>query len=105
MRFSKLFRVKEGKLERVRDWMNELSTSRQEEALGTFEYENVTREVVAIFKGNDGHHYLIGLNEVTEPSRTADPTVSINQEHSKFKKECLEPISEKGEVLFDLQAG
>lgn len=103
MRFSKLFRVREGKLNRVREWMNELNTSRREEALGTFEYENVTREVVALFEGNDGHYYLIGLNEVNEPSRTADPTVPINQEHSQFKKECLEPITDRGQILLDLR--
>lgn len=105
MYFSKLFKVKEGKLERVREWMETINTSRREEAIATFEYENVTREIVTLFEGLDGSYYLVGLNEVIEPYRTGDPSIKINQEHVEFKKECLEPISKKGEVLSDLQAG
>ena len=102
--FSKLFRVKEGKLERVKEWMSILSSSRRKEAIETFEYENVKREVVVVFQGDDGSHYLIGLNEASSDYRAGDPDVSINQEHSEFKKECLEPVSKNGQVLLDLSA-
>ncbi|MBU1293055.1 hypothetical protein KJ819_03265 [Patescibacteria group bacterium] len=104
MHFSKLFRVKAGKLERVLAWMETLATGRREEAIATFNYENVTREVVTLFEGEDGSYYLIGLNEAREPYRTGDPDVQINQEHAAFKKECLDPISKKGRVLLDLRA-
>ncbi len=102
MYFSRIFKVKDGKLLRLKEWMEQLSTVRRSEAINTFEYENVTREIFVYFKGHDGNNYVIGLNEANEPYRSAEPTVPINQEHNSIKKECLEPISEKGEVWLDL---
>ena len=104
MYFSRIWRVKEGKVEKFRDWMKLLSTSRQEEAIATFAYEHVTREVFVEFAGDDGRTYVIGLNEATEPPRHGDPNVPINQEHRAIKEECLEPITKAGEVLLDLKA-
>lgn len=69
----------------------------------------MTREVFALFKGNDGNYYAIGLNEVEDgPNAPAtpgksDPTVLINQEHNAMKKECFEGFSEGGEVVVDLE--
>src|SRR6266481_3139595 len=99
MRFSKLLKVKEGKLDRVKEWMDTLGGARRQEAIDTFDYEDVTREVFTLFKGHDGNYYVIGLNEVGVNPRPSDKSVKINQEHSAFKSECLEPISENGEVL------
>lgn len=65
MRFSKLFKVREGKLDRLKDWFEVLSGDRKDEAIATFEYENVSREVFVLFRGQEGDHYVIGLNEVT----------------------------------------
>lgn len=104
MHFSKIFRVREGKLATLRQWFAVLSNERKEEAIATFEYENVSREVFVLFRGNDGHEYVIGLNEVTGEHKKGDPAVKINQEHTKILKECLEPISDNGEVLLDLSA-
>tara|TARA_B100001989_G_C24536339_1_gene464636 strand:- start:1656 stop:1970 length:315 start_codon:yes stop_codon:yes gene_type:complete len=104
MHFSRLLKVKEGKLETLKDWFYVLGGDRKEEAIATFEYENVSREVFALFKGRDGHHYVIGFNEVTGEYRKGDPEVKINQEHTKILKECLEPVSENGSVLLDLSA-
>lgn len=102
MHFSKIFKVKEGKLDTLQQWFGVLSNERREEAIVTFDYENVSREVLVLFKGNDGNDYVIGLNEVTGEQRKGDPKVKINQEHAKILKECLEPISENGKVLLDL---
>ena len=102
MYFSRIFKVKEGKLENIKDWFNQLSTSRKEEAVATFQYEGVTREVFVLFKGNDGNHYVIGFNEALDVPKKSDPSVLINQQHTAIKQECLEPISDRGETLMDL---
>lgn len=104
MHFSKIFRVREGKLDTLKEWFDVLSNERKEEAIATFAYENVTRETFALFKGNNGQHYVIGLNEVSGQHRKGDSEVKINQEHTKVRQECLEPISENGEILLDLIA-
>ena len=102
MHFSKILRVKEGKLNTVRQWFEVLSHERREEAVATFAYENVEREVFVLFKGHEGEHYVIGFNEVSGEHKKGDPGVQINREHNKIRQECLEPISENGEVLLDL---
>ena len=103
MHFSRIFKVKEGKLEKLRQWFQVLGSERRDEALATFEYENVSREIFVLFKGHDGANYVIGMNEVTGEHRKGDPEVKINQEHTSIKAECLEPVSERGEVLLDLR--
>jgi hypothetical protein len=102
MHFSKLFRVKVGKLDTLKQWFDVLSNERAEEAIATFAYENVTRETFVLFKGDDGEYYVIGFNEVSGKHKKGDPEVQINQEHIKVRQECLEAISENGEVLLDL---
>ncbi len=105
MHFSKLFKIKEEKVEKIRDWFAQLSGLRRAEAIATFGYENITREAFVIFKGTDGNQYVTGFNEITENATEpgpSDKTVSINLEHKAIMRECLEPISESGEVLMDL---
>ena len=102
MHFSKIFRVREGKLDTLKQWFEVLSGERKDEAVATFAYENVSREVFVIFKGYDGTNYVVGLNEVTGEHRKGDPAVKINQEHRAIMEECLERISENGEILLDL---
>lgn len=80
-----------------------LGGDRREEALATFEYENVRREVFVLFKGYNDENYVIGYNEVNGEPQSGDGAVKINQEHSRVREECLEPISERGEVLLDLK--
>jgi hypothetical protein len=103
MHFSKILRVKEGKLDIIKQWFKVLDGERREEAIATFVYENVEREVFVLFKGNDGEHYVVGLNEVNGEHKKGDPSVQINQEHNSIRQECLEPISGNGEVLLDLR--
>jgi len=102
MHFSKILKVKEGKLETLKEWFKVLGGDRKEEVIRTFEHENVAREVFVLFKGREGQDYVIGVNVITGEHRKGDPEVKINQEHTKILKECLEPISENGEVLLDL---
>jgi len=104
MHFSKLFRVKEGKVDILKQWFAVLSKERKEEAISTFKYENVEREVFVLFKGDEGEYYVIGLNEHSGLRKTGDPTVKINQEHTRILVECLEKISDNGEMLLDLSA-
>ena len=80
-----------------------LGGDRREEALATCEYENVKREVFVLFKGHSDENYVIGYNEVNGEPQSADGAVKINQEHSRVREECLEPVSERGEVLLDLK--
>lgn len=87
----------------IKSWFKVLSGDRKEEAIATFEYENVSREVFVLFSGHNGNSYVVGLNETTGEHRGGDPDVKINQEHTKILKECLEPVSDNGSVLLDLQ--
>jgi hypothetical protein len=103
MHFSKLFRVKDGKLDILKQWFAVLGNERREEALATFSYENIEREVFVLFKGNDGENNVISFNEANGEHRKGDTEVKINQEHNKIKLECLEPISDNGEILLDLR--
>ncbi len=102
MYFSKIFKVKEGKLETIKEWFKQLDTARRDEAVATFAYEGISREMFVLFAGNDGNHYVIGLNESNGTPGPSDPDVAINQEHSAIKKECLESVSAPGEILMDL---
>lgn len=105
MYFSRIFKVKEGKLDKLKEWFNILDSERREEAISTFSFEKVTREVFVLFKGNSGDYYVIGLNETEDGNEPgpSDPNVKINIEHKEVKRECLESISENGEILMDLK--
>lgn len=102
MHFSKIFRVKERKLDELKSWFNVLSDERKDEAIATFEYENVEKEVFVLFKGNDGENYVIGFNQVNGDYRKGDPKVKINQEHREVMERCLEKTTSDGEILLDL---
>lgn len=103
MYFSKLFKIKDGKLEVFRDWMDQLGTARRDEALATFAFEHVSREIFVLFRGLDNTHFVIGLNEANGTPGESDASLPINQQHAAIKKECLEVISEPGEILLDLK--
>ena len=103
MYLSRIFKVREGKLDKITEWFTLLRTTRSKEAVATFECEGVSREVWALFKGIDGNHYVIGLNEAEGIPQKGDLSIQINQEHRAMKEECLEPISDPGKVLMDLR--
>ena len=102
MDFSKLYKVKEGKLNTIKEWFEVLERDKKEEALKTFEYEQITREIFVLFHAETGDQFVIGLNEVNGKRITGDPEVLINQHHRAVLQECLEPVSNRGEVLLDL---
>jgi hypothetical protein len=102
MYFSKIFKIKEGKLEKLKNWFDSLNTTRKEEAIATFKYEGVTRETFVLFRSNNGNNYIVGFNEALSVPKQSDQSVTINQEHRTVMKECLEPISDAGEILMDL---
>lgn len=104
MYFGRLYKIKDGKLEKIRDWFNKLNTDLRDEAIATFSHEGVQREVFALFKGSNKEYYVVGLNEASGIPKQGDPSVQINQEHAAIKLECLEAISDKGEILLDLTA-
>jgi len=105
MQFSRLFKVKTGKLGVLKNWLTILNSERKAEALATFAYENISRETFIIFAGNDGEDYVIGFNEVDEgkEKKSGDKNIKINQEHLKIFEDCLEPISKAGEIVLDLK--
>lgn len=84
--------------------MHQLNTQRREEAIATFSHERIVREIFTLFHGANGTYYVIGLNEAHDIPGESDPSVPINQEHAAIKEECLEPISEPGEILIDLKS-
>jgi hypothetical protein len=100
--FSMLWKIKAGKLDVFRDWMNQLKDVRREEALATFGHESITREVFVLFSDSEGNHYVLGFNEASISPKSPDLSIPINVEHKKIKEECLEPITDPGEVLLDL---
>lgn len=102
MQFSKLYKVKEGKIDILKQWFTILSNERKKEAIDTFAHEHITREIFIMFNGNDGHSYVLGCNETDGNMKKGDQTVPINQDHAKVKRECLESISEPGKIVLDL---
>lgn len=101
--FSKLFRIKQGKLEIFTDWLNTINGPLKEEALTTLTQERVTRETYVLFRNkNQDIYYVVGLNEALDTPLDSDPNISINQKHKQIKSECLEPISNPGEIILNL---
>jgi hypothetical protein len=104
MHFSRIWKVREGKLETFKNWMDQLDDARRDEALATFEFEHVTREAFVLFPGKDGIQYVVAMNETTAGDPLpSDKSVAINVEHRAIMLECLEAITEPGQVLLDLK--
>jgi len=101
--FSKIFKIKPDKEHVFFDWMEEIHM-RKEEAVKTFEYEGVRREVFVTFKNPGGDTYVVGFNEALEAPKKSDKNVEINRKHAEIMRECLEPISERGTVVLDLSS-
>lgn len=57
--------------------MHQLNTRRREEAIATFAYERITREVFVLFQRADGTSYVIGLNEASDVPEKSDPSEPI----------------------------
>lgn len=103
MYISNIFKIKEGKLDQVKAWAVALNGERRIEAIVNYVYEDISREMLVIFKGKDKNYYALDLNETKARSQYRDQDVPINRDHTALKKECFEAISEKGEVMLDFK--
>jgi hypothetical protein len=101
--FSKIFRIRPGREQVFFDWMEEVNR-RREEAISTFEHEGIHREVFATFKSEEGV-YVVGFNEALVVPKKSDQAVELNRKHVEVMRECLEPISERGTIMFDFSRG
>ncbi len=103
MHFSKLYKIKEGKISTLKKWFSVLENQRVDEAIATFASENITRETFVLFSLGKNKYFLLGLNEANGNPKKSDPELVINKEHQKILSECLEPVSEKGEIILDIR--
>lgn len=97
---TKIYRIKEGKKEKLLAWANELKTTYKNEVFQTLQEENVEREFAGIFH-IDGKSYAVGfvMGENMLPSSPSE----LNQKHKEVLKDCLE-LPTSVEVLYDFLA-
>ncbi len=84
-----LFKIKEGKLEKWREWGKLLTTTHKEEAIDTLKEEGLSYEGFCVFE-IEGKHYTIAIIEGEEKPTNMER--ELNQKHREIKKECLEKI-------------
>ena len=94
----RVYKVKEGKLDKLRDWTNKLSGVYRKEVLESLREEMVEREFIAIFEMNDNYYVFGFMDGECLPATDTD----LNRSHKDIMKECLEPVS-GAEVLYDLK--
>lgn len=90
-----LFRIKEGKLEKWKEWGNLLMTKYKEEAIETLQEEGLIYEGFCIFEV-DGQYYTLGMVEGEEKPTNMERELNIK--HRAMKKECLEKMGSVEEV-------
>ena len=84
-----LFKIKEGKLEKWREWCHLLMTQYKDEAIETLKEEDVTYEAFSIFP-IQGQYYAVAM--VEGEMKPTNMERELNQRHKAIKKECLERI-------------
>ncbi len=93
----KVFKLKQGKESQWKKWCKQLQTTHRKEALSTIREECGTFESFILYKvGNE--YYTIGISDTQIP---ANKNSSLNKEHQKQKRECLEYFLDT-EVLYEL---
>jgi hypothetical protein len=95
-----LFKIKEGKLDQWKQWCDLLMTVKKEEALYSLALEKVYRETCLYFNINNTT-YIIGSVSFLQDTKPADMTLSVNVEHGRQKKECLEFVCNI-DTLYDI---
>lgn len=89
---TRLFEIKEGKLDTWRQWCDLLQTKYLSEAQETLQEEKVTAEFFLVFE-IDGKSYTLGGGFFEE--KILEPTErELNHLHMTKKKECLIPVAE-----------
>jgi hypothetical protein len=94
----KLFRVRGGKLPKLKAWAAFLY-GHQTEVLETLNEENVAQELLYLFEINTAW-YCMAMQSLTGDHKKADLTKTINQDHLETLGDCLEEVP-PGEILYD----
>jgi len=84
-----LFKIKEGKLDKWREWGKLLETTYKEEAIETLKEEGLSYESFCVFQIN-GEYYTFAMTEGEH--RPINMDRELNQKHKAIKRECLERI-------------
>lgn len=94
-----IFKIREGKLDQWKNWCHKINTELRNEAIETLKEEKVIQEAFVLLN-IDGSSYAIGMGEGECLPATSR---SINMEHKKQARECLEKIG-KIDCLYHLKA-
>lgn len=105
MKKAVLFKIKEGKKDVWYAWTQRLQTELAQDAVETLKEERLLQESFVAFNLNEEDYTLGFIETVDDEPVEADKTKEINQLHTKYKKECLEPMREVPvEVLYSFLA-
>ncbi len=91
------YKVRPGKLEKLKSWSQELKR-REDEVRATFVQEKVKFEGFYLFE-EKGVWFAAGLQKTEKDFTPADLSVPLNKQHLDILKECLESI--KFERLYE----
>jgi len=95
-------KIRDNKLDKLKQWASIISFDRKAEAIASILAENVEREFAFIAQ-IEGSHYFIGYMESSGNIIPADMNLPINKDHVAVLKECLEmPVI--GEKIYDISA-
>lgn len=84
-----LFKIKEGKLEKWKEWGSLLVTTHKKEAVETLTEEGLTYEAFCVFQ-IEGNYYTLAMIEGKQNPTNMER--ELNQKHQAMKEECLEKI-------------
>lgn len=98
-----LFKIKQGREDQWKQWCDLVSTTFKEEAERTIKDENLVFEGALIFEIDETSYTLLYMQEDAGGAKPSDKTNTLNIEHNKNKRECLEPVA-KGQSVFFLSA-
>lgn len=90
---AKLYKIKEGKLERWKTWGSLLMKQYYTEAVETLEEEGILAEYFYTFKIK-GEWYSLGGDIEGLTRGKINKKRKLNQKHRQIKRECLEPLGE-----------
>lgn len=93
-------KIRDGKLEKLKEWGRVISGERLGEVIDSLKQENVSREMAYIVKLTDGY-YFVGHMESSRDIKKANVNLKINIDHSEILRDCLEPPV-LGEEMYDI---
>lgn len=102
MEQTRVYKIKDGKVDEWKAWCKELATTHRKAALETLEDEGVAQEMCINIE-IDGTWYAVGYMRVLgESIGAADPDHPLNQEHTSKKQACLELDNYTSEIGYSL---